>query len=92
MVFHILPGLLVQATKFVIKEAVDAPSCDKCGKEKLKMWSGVTLVFLCEDCENGQEVKTALRVLKIATMGVRSYFLIHIHGVVLTVYFSQLHN
>jgi hypothetical protein len=25
-------------------------------------------------------------------MGVRSYFLIHIHGVVLTVYFSQLHN
>ena len=72
MVFHIIPALAVAATKFVIKEVVDAPTCEKCGKEKLKMWMGMSIVFLCEACEHGKEVKMGLRAVKIATLGVQS--------------------
>ncbi|KAF4344389.1 hypothetical protein FBEOM_1783 [Fusarium beomiforme] len=65
MAFHLLPALV----KYVIKEATDAPTCDDCGKEKMKMWAGYRLIFLCEDCEDGMKVKWALKAVQIATHG-----------------------
>ena len=70
MVFHVIPALAVAATKYVIKEITDAPTCDECGKEKMKMWAGMRIIFLCEDCEDGKTAKMALRALKILTLGV----------------------
>lgn len=70
MVFHILPALAVAGVKAVIKGATDAPACGKCGKEKMKMWAGIRLIFLCEDCEDGMTVKLGLKAVQIATFGV----------------------
>ncbi|KAF5631761.1 hypothetical protein F52700_6683 [Fusarium sp. NRRL 52700] len=69
MVFHIVPALAVAGVKYVIKKAADAPTCDKCGREKMKMWAGFSIIFLCEDCENGMEVKLGLKAVQIATFG-----------------------
>lgn len=71
MVFHIPFALAVAGVKHVIKEAVDAPTCDECGKLKMKMWAGVRLIFLCRDCEDGMTVKLGLKAVQIATFGVR---------------------
>lgn len=72
MVFHILPALAVAGVKYVIKEATDAPTCGTCGKIKMKMWAGVRIIFLCEDCEDGMKVKMGLKAVQIATFGVCS--------------------
>ncbi|CVK96910.1 uncharacterized protein FMAN_11204 [Fusarium mangiferae] len=69
MVFHLIPALAVAGVKYVIKEATDAPTCGKCGREKMKMWAGFRIIFLCEDCENGMEVKLGLKAVQIATFG-----------------------
>ena len=72
MVFHILPALAVAGVKYVIKEATDAPTCGKCGREKMKMWAGFKIIFLCEDCEDGMKVKLGLKAVQVATFGVRT--------------------
>ncbi|KAH7254177.1 uncharacterized protein BKA55DRAFT_567142 [Fusarium redolens] len=69
MVFHLLPALAVAGVKYVIKEATDAPACGKCGREKMKMWAGIRIIFLCEDCEDGMKVKLSLKAVQIATFG-----------------------
>jgi hypothetical protein len=74
MVFHIIPALAVASVKYVIKEATDAPRCGNCGKEKLKMWAGFRIIFLCEDCEDGMKVKLGLKAVQIATFGVCLFF------------------
>jgi ribosomal protein L37AE/L43A len=73
MVFHILPLLAVGATKWIIKEVVDAPCCEKCGTEKIKMWIGMRLIFACEKCDDIKAlkaIKVVSTVIKVATLGV----------------------
>lgn len=72
MVFHLIPALAVAGVKYVIKEATDAPTCG-CGKEKMKMWAGFRIIFLCEDCEDGMAVKLGLKAVQIATFGVSEF-------------------
>ncbi|KAF5572170.1 beta transducin [Fusarium pseudoanthophilum] len=73
MVFHLIPALAVAGVKYVIKEATDAPTCG-CGREKMKMWAGFRIIFLCEDCEDGMAVKLGLKAVQIATFGGRQSF------------------
>ncbi len=82
MVFHLIPALAVAGVKYVIKEATDAPTCGKCGREKMKMWAGFRIIFLCEDCKNGMEVKLGLKAVQIATFGVSEFSWISVQFVI----------